>query len=115
MRGSKIATALVILCAGACGQVEFIPSPYTPQNLSMRYSPDEDLSVLRWQITATGADVEGTTFDLQQGDGTWKPIQFGTAPYTSGLYPCNGATCAQLVIRGRYPFAVGAGSPVRAH
>jgi hypothetical protein len=115
MRGTKIATALAILCAGACGQVEFIPSPYTPQNLSMRYSPDEDLSVLRWQITATGDDMTGTTFDLLQSDGSWKPIQFGAAPYASGTYPCNGLTCAQLVLRGRYPFDVGGLSPVRAH
>src|SRR5262249_20096102 len=99
----------------ACGRVEFIPSPYSPGNLSMRYSPEEDLSVLRWQVAARGDDFSGTSFDLLRRDGTWKPIEFAAAPYRSAIYPCGARTCAQLIMRGHYPFNLGAPSPVRAH
>src|SRR5262249_25840730 len=115
MRGTKLASALAILALVACGKVQFIPSPFTAQDVTLSYSPDEDLSVLRWRIAAQGDDASGVTFDLLQTDGSWKAIQFGSAPYASGLYPCSGGTCAQLVLRGRYAMAGGLPSPVRAH
>ena len=113
MRGTwTIATALML---ASCGRVTFIPSPYTPQGLEARYSPEEDITVLRWWFEATGGDVDGTTFDLRQPDGSWKPIRFEQAPYASGIYPCDLVSCAQFVVRGRYPLSIGQASPVRAH
>jgi hypothetical protein len=106
---------LALAWAGGCGQVEFIPSPYTAQGLQARYSPDEDLTVLRWWFEATGDDVDGVSFDILQADGTWKPVRFEAAPYASGIYKCDLVTCAQFAVRGRYPLSIGSASPIRSH
>src|SRR5215467_4271573 len=44
-----------------CGDVLFVPSPFTPQNVDLVYSRQEDISIVRWRIDSTeptGSDLK---------------------------------------------------------
>src|SRR5690349_5865906 len=48
------ATVFVLLngMGGGCGDVSFVPSPYTPQDVDLVYSAQEDITVVRWRISS---------------------------------------------------------------
>jgi len=110
---AALVAALALVCAAAlgCGRVLFVPSPWTPQSITITYAPSEDLSVVRWAIAGS---ADGVRFELAQPDGSFGAIDFAAAPYSSGTYPCDAGTCAQLVLRGHYRAPAQGPPPVRA-
>src|ERR1017187_2077682 len=73
-------------CLG-CGEVHFVPSPFTPQNVERIYSAQEDLSIVRWKISSTepvGADLE---FQILGDDG-YEPIDFSRSVFPGGASLC---------------------------
>ena len=103
----------VALIGVGCGAVEFVPSPYTPQNVDVIYSEQEDISIVRWMIssTAPGSDLE---FQILEESG-YQTIDFSQSVYPGGASACrNGVgSCFQYVVRGQYAFAPG-DRPVQA-
>ena len=99
-----------------CGDVHFLPSPFTPQNVELVYSAQEHLTIVRWRVEAT-APVDETRFELLGPDG-YQPIDFSRSLFTGGVVACGDGThsCAQYVVRGHYPQRPTAGQfrPVRA-
>src|SRR5579871_6812670 len=93
---------LALLSLG-CGAVEFVPSPYTPQNVDLIYSTQEDITIVRWRVssTAPGSDLK---FQFLV-DGVYTDIDFSTSVYPGGSAPCSDGkgTCYQYVVRGNYP------------
>jgi hypothetical protein len=87
----------LLVGAAACGKVVFGPSPATPVGVELAYSPEEDLTRLRWSV----ADDANLTFELSTANADFTPIAFDAAPYPSGSAACGNATCYQLVARGR--------------
>jgi hypothetical protein len=98
-----------------CGDVHFVPSPFTPQNVELVYSAQEHLTIVRWRVEA--APVGETRFELLGPDG-YQPIDFSRSLFTGGVVACGDGTrsCAQYVVRGHYPQRPPAGQfrPVRA-
>jgi hypothetical protein len=98
---------------GGCGDVHFIPSPFTPQNVEMVYSLQEDITVMRWRVSSTAPG--DTRFELS-GPGGYEPISFAASVFPGGIAPCAGnqpGSCAQYVVRGNYQPEAGA-RPIRA-
>lgn len=115
MADRRGALLLLLVAAGSarCSSVEFVPSPYSPQNVVVTYAPDEDLTVVRWSVECTDTCDEAV-FELQGRGGEFAPVRFDRAPYPSGTYPCEQGTCAQLAVRGRLSPGRAATAPVRA-
>ncbi len=92
-------TGFCALLAAACGKVTFAPAPWAPVAEELAYSPDEDLTRLRWSVDENAP----VTFELlTAADFDFHPVDFDKAPYPSGQYPCGGGRkCYQLVLRGR--------------
>jgi hypothetical protein len=104
---------LLALLAG-CGDVHFIPSPFTPQDVELIYSPQELITVMRWRVSAT--PLTETRFELlDPQSGGYSPIDFSQSVYTGGLEPCGDGygTCAQYVVRGQYTVPASA-HPIQA-
>ena len=99
-----------------CGEVHFLPSPFTPQKVELVYSAQEHLTIVRWRVDAT-APVDETRFELLGPDG-YQPIDFSRSLFTGGVVACGDGkhSCAQYVVRGHYPQRTPAGQfrPVRA-
>jgi len=93
---------LVALVAG-CGEVHFVPSPYTPQAVELVYSPQEHITVMRWRVSAA-LPVAETRFEMLGADGGYQPIDFSQSAFPGGLIACTDkfGTCAQYVVRGQY-------------
>ncbi|HMF41882.1 MAG TPA: hypothetical protein VKQ32_14510 [Polyangia bacterium] len=93
--------ALVTTCAG-CGDVHFVPSPYTPQEVALVYSAQEDITVVRWRVSAT-LPLTQTRFEMLGPNG-YQPIDFSQSVFPGGLTACTDGfgTCAQYVVRGQY-------------
>ena len=92
---------LVLLAAG-CGDVRFVPSPYTPQEVELVYSSQEHITVVRWRVSAA-APVADIQFELLGPDG-YRPIDFTQSVFPGGVIPCKDGrgACAQYVVRGEY-------------
>jgi len=103
----------IVVLAAACGDVRFIPSPYTPQHVELIYSAQEHLTVVRWRVTAS-APVADTHFELLGPDG-YRPIDFTQSAFPGGVIPCQDGrgACAQYVVRGQYTVAKDA-KPIQA-
>jgi hypothetical protein len=101
---APLLAGLALLGVG-CGAVEFVPSPYTPQNVDLIYSTQEDITIVRWRVSSTspGSDL-GFQILLDNG---YTPIDFLTSVYPGGAAPCSDGkgTCYQYVVRGNYPVA----------
>jgi hypothetical protein len=95
------ALALLLLTAG-CGELHFVPSPYTPQQVELVYSAQEHLTVVRWRVSAS-APVSETRFEMLAADG-YHPIDFSKSAYPGGVVQCGDkrGACAQYVVRGKY-------------
>ena len=108
--------ALVLMAAGGCGDVHFIPSPFTPQEVELVYSPQEHLTVVRWRVDAS-APVAQTRFELLGSDGSYGPIDFTQSAFTGGVKDCTfgGGSCAQYIVRGHYEVPPGARPVIAVH
>jgi hypothetical protein len=96
------AFVLLALAAG-CGEVHFIPSPYTPQDVELIYSAQEHLTVIRWRVSATAA-LEDNRFEMLGPNG-YQTIDFSQSAFEGGVTACadkRGGSCAQYVVRGEY-------------
>jgi hypothetical protein len=100
-----LASFLGILASlGACGNVTFVDAPYAPRHISVIYSAQEDVTLVRWRMSATTAD-RSVGFDLLDQTGTWRPIDFAASLYPGGVAPCGMDTdglCAQTILPGLY-------------
>jgi hypothetical protein len=101
------------VCGGGCGEVHFVPSPYTPQAVALTYSAQEDVTIVRWRVSA--APLTQTRFELLAADGSYQPIDFAKSVFAGGTEDCGDkfGTCAQFVVRGHYTVAPDA-QPVQA-
>jgi hypothetical protein len=103
----------IVAGGAACGDVHFVPAPFTPGNVQVVYSTQEDLSIIRWRVSSFDP-LPDTQFQLEGPNG-FQTIDFGQSVYAGGVNRCtDGAgSCAQYVVRGRYD-TVTYGHPVRA-
>jgi hypothetical protein len=87
-----------------CGDVLFVPSPYTPQNVELVYSPQEDISIVRWRISSTASVGDDLQFQIL-GDNGYQTIDFSQSLFPGGGKPCadDVGSCFQYVVRGQYP------------
>jgi hypothetical protein len=96
------ALVALVLTAG-CGEVNFVPSPVTPQHVELTYSLQEKITVVRWRVDAA-APVAQTRFELLGSDGNYSPIDFSQSVFAGGIIPCTDGegSCAQYIVRGEY-------------
>ena len=90
-----------------CGDVLFVPSPYTPQKVELVYSSQEDITIVRWRISSTGALGDDLHFQIL-GENDDQPIDFSQSLFPGGASTCadaDGGTCFQYVVPGLYPIA----------
>jgi len=104
-----------IFIASACGNVTFVPAPFAPRKIEVIYSQQEDLTAIRWRMSATGVDPS-VGFELAGGHGSWSSLDFAASLYPGGVAPCGtgGGLCAQMVLPGRYQLPDDASTPVRS-
>ncbi len=90
-----------------CGDVLFVPSPYTPQKVELVYSSQEDITIVRWRISSTAAVGDDLHFQIL-GENDDQPIDFSQSLFPGGASTCadaDGGTCFQYVVPGLYPVA----------
>jgi len=111
VRGAVLAG--VAVGASACGDVHFVPAPFTPQKVEVVYSAQEDVSIIRWRVSSPNP-LPDTQFQLD-GPGGFQPIDFAQSYYTGGVNGCTDGVgaCAQFVVRGHYDITAHS-HPVRA-
>jgi hypothetical protein len=104
---------MAVLALG-CGDVLFVPSPYTPQNVDLIYSSQEDISIVRWRISSPPPLSDDLQFQILV-DNVWQTINFSQSLFPGGPSACgDGAgTCFQYVVRGQYPIGLHP-RPIRA-
>ncbi len=98
--------AVTVLSVG-CGDVLFVPSPYTPQKVELVYSAQEDITIVRWRISSTAPMGDDLHFQIL-GENDDQPIDFSHSLFPGGASTCadaDGGTCFQYVRRGLYPVA----------
>jgi hypothetical protein len=99
-----------------CGDVHFLPAPFTPQNVELVYSAQEHLTIVRWRVD-TAAPPPEVRFELLGPDG-YKPIDFSRSLFAGGVAECGDhkGSCGQYVVRDQYPQHLPAGQfrPIRA-
>jgi hypothetical protein len=96
--------ALTVLSVD-CGDVLFVPSPYTPQKVDLVYSSQEDITIVRWRISSTAPLGNDLQFQIL-GENNDLPIDFSQSLFPGGASTCadaDGGTCFQYVVRGQYP------------
>ena len=115
----------ILASLGACGNVTFVDAPYAPRHISIIYSAQEDLTLVRWRMSATNLD-QAVGFDLLDQTGVWRPIDFAASLYPGGVAPCgkdpggkgpggkDAGLCAQTVLPGRYQPPAKAPSALRS-
>jgi hypothetical protein len=86
----------------SCGEVHFVPAPFTPEAVQVTYSNQEDISIVRWRVAAT-VPLTDTSFQLLGADG-YQPVDFSRSLFPGGVAPCTDGigSCVQYVLRGRY-------------
>ncbi len=104
-----------VLASGACGPVEFFPSPFTPQKVELVYSTQEDITLVRWRISSPNPAAEGLSFEILDQSGDYQPLVFSRSVYAGGGAACadGDGSCFQYVVRGPWAPPPGA-PPVRA-
>ena len=109
-----LAMTVLSLVSLGCGDVLFLPSPYTPQNVDLIYSAQEDISIVRWRISSTAALGDDLQFQILDDNG-WQTIDFSQSVFPGGQSACGDGegSCFQYVVRGQYPVEPRQG-PIRA-
>ena len=109
----SVLLAVTVLSVG-CGDVLFVPSPYTPQNVDLIYSPQEDISIVRWRISSTAQLGDDLYFQIL-GENGYETIDFSQSVFPGGGSACADGvgSCFQYVVRGQYPASLYP-NPVRA-
>ncbi len=100
---ASVLLAVSVLSVG-CGDVLFVPSPYTPQKVDLIYSPQEDISIVRWRISSPAGLGDDLHFQLLGDDG-YSDIDFSQSLFPGGASTCadaDGGSCFQYVVRGQY-------------
>jgi hypothetical protein len=94
---------LLIAMAGGCGDVSFVPSPYTPQDVDLVYSAQEDITVVRWRISSTVPADPDLRFQILGAAG-FDDVDFSQSVFPGGGTLCGDGvgSCFQYVVRGRY-------------
>jgi hypothetical protein len=108
--------ALGIVCgASACGNVQFVAAPFAPRHIDVFYSQQEDVTVIRWRMSA-GAPDPAVTYELSDGKGGWQSIDFAASAFPGGVAPCGDGDgiCAQMVLPGDYEPPADGSTPVRS-
>ena len=106
LAASRLARPLVLAGIGllwlGCGAVEFVPSPYTPQNVDLIYSTQEDITIVRWRVSSASPPSD-LTFQFFV-DGSYQDVDFSASVYPGGGAPCSDGkgTCYQYVVHGTY-------------
>jgi hypothetical protein len=113
MSRSAVMALTVGAILGGCGEVHFVPSPYTPTEVESVFSVQEQVTVIRWRI-GERAPANDTRFELLGPDG-YAPVDFSQSVFPGGVAPCadHQGACAQYVVRGQAAIADG-DHPVRA-
>jgi len=96
------ALALLAIAAFAgCGEVHFVPAPFTPTAVELIYSEQENITVMRWRVAAT--QLSQTRFEMLGPNG-YQTIDFSKSVFTGGVNACTEGegSCAQYVVRGLY-------------
>src|SRR5579863_6115270 len=112
-----LAASMLLLATGTapgCGDVSFVPSPYTPQDVDLVYSAQEDITVVRWRIASTVATDPDLKFQILGASG-FQNIDFSQSVFPGGGTACGDGigSCFQYVLRGRYT-TFAEGRPVQA-
>ncbi|MES1208400.1 MAG: hypothetical protein ABUS79_20880, partial [Pseudomonadota bacterium] len=104
-----------MLAGSACGPIEFVPSPFTPQKVELVYSTQEDITIVRWRISSSDPTAEGLSFEILDQSGQYQPLDFSRSVYAGGGARCadRNGSCFQYVVRGAYAAPAGR-VPVRA-
>ena len=99
----------------ACGNVTFVDAPFAPRQILVLYSVQEDLTVVRWRMSAGQTDA-AVGFELLDQSGTWRTVDFAAAPYPGGVARCGSGQglCGQIVIPGHYQPPDEAATPLRS-
>ncbi len=108
-------TVGIVCGASACGNVQFVPAPFAPRHIDVFYSQQEDVTVIRWRMSA-GAPDPAVTYELSDGKGGWQSIDFAASAFPGGVAACgNGdGICAQMVLPGDYEPPADGSTPVRS-
>ena len=102
---ARLSIVVTFVCLMSCGPVQFVPSPYTPQNVDLIYSVQEDISIVRWRISAT---APGPDLKFQfLGDNGYQDIDYSHSVYPGGASLCGDGegSCFQHVVRGHHQLA----------
>ena len=94
---------MLLALAAGCGELHFIPSPYTPQDVELIYSAQEHITVIRWRVSAKEA-LEDNRFEMLGPNG-YQTIDFSQSVFEGGITACEdkrGGSCAQYIVRGEY-------------
>lgn len=86
-----------------CAFVEFESSPYSPSELDVVHSAQEDMTFLSWRLDRR-ADPGAVEFELVSDDG-YRVIDLAAAPFPAAPYRCGSAWCFQFQLDGRVDFA----------
>jgi hypothetical protein len=107
---------LLVLASGVgCGDVSFVPSPYTPQDVDLVYSAQEDITIVRWRTSSTVPSDSEVRFQILGAEG-FQDIDFSQSAFgqAGGTACADGVgSCFQYVVRGRYATFKG-GRPIQA-
>jgi hypothetical protein len=100
---------------GACGNVTFVDAPFAPRKIDVMYSSQEDVTAVRWRLSATEID-DAVRFELLDAAGVWQPIDFTSSVYRGGVVRCGkgAGLCAQMVLPGRYRPPADSPTPLRS-
>ena len=103
---SVVCALFLLLLTFGCGELHFLPSPFSPQYVELIYSEQEHLTVVRWRVDAP-APVEATRFEMLGPDNQYHPIDFDKSAFPGGVIDCGDGrgACAQYVVRGKYEIA----------
>jgi hypothetical protein len=105
--------ALALLALAGCGELHFVPSPYTPQDVELVYSEQEDVTIVRWRVDGK-PPLADTRFEMLR-DGGYQPIDFSQSVFTGGVNACRNkkGSCVQFVMRGKHELPNGT-RPIQA-
>jgi hypothetical protein len=93
----------MMVCTNGCGDLQFVDAPFAPREITVTYSLQEDVTIIRWRLGAEKPPADAR-FEMLDPSGTWGDVDFSASLFPGGLTPCGDrrGVCAQLVLPGRY-------------